>query len=60
MPNLPPEAAAAHSETLQHTLYGGMLMPIAVLGAMTFIAKRNVHHDDETADDAADAQKGGK
>lgn len=47
MPNLPPEAAAAHSESIQHMLYGGMVMPLAVLGAMTFIAKRNVHHDDD-------------
>ena len=47
MPNLPPEAAAAHSESIQHMLYGGMVMPLAVLGAMTFVAKRNVHHDDD-------------
>lgn len=56
MPNLPPEAAAAHSETLQHALYGGLVMPFAVLGALTYVAKRNVHHDDD--DD--DSQKGGK
>ena len=47
MPNLPPEAAAAHSESIQHMLYGGLIMPIAVLGAMTFVAKRNVVTDDE-------------
>ena len=48
MPNLPPEAAAAHSETIQHALYGGLMMPLAVLGAMTYVAKRNVvHHDDD-------------
>ena len=52
MPDLPPEAAAAHSETIQHALYGGLMMPLAVLGAMTYVAKRNVHHDD-------DEQKGG-
>jgi hypothetical protein len=28
------------------------MMPLAVLGAMTYVAKRNVHHDD-------DEQKGG-
>jgi hypothetical protein len=32
MPDLPPDAAAAMSETIQHTLYGGLLMPFAVLG----------------------------
>ena len=49
MPNLPPEAAAAHSESIQHMLYGGLAMPLAVLGAMTFVAKRNVRPeaDDE-------------
>ncbi len=47
MPNLPPEAAAAHSESIQHMLYGGLVMPFAVLGAMTYIAKRNVVADDE-------------
>jgi Fe-S-cluster-containing dehydrogenase component len=52
LPDLPPEAAAAHSETIQHALYGGLMMPLAVLGAMTYVAKRNVHHDD-------DEQKGG-
>jgi len=50
MPDLPPEAAAAHSESIQHMLYGGMVMPVAVLGAMAFVAKRNVHHDDESDD----------
>jgi hypothetical protein len=57
MPNLPPEAAAAHSENIQHALYGGLIMPFAVLGAMTFIAKRNVNHDDDGEDDS---HKGGK
>ncbi|WP_291991853.1 hydrogenase 2 operon protein HybA [Candidatus Accumulibacter sp. ACC003] len=47
MPNLPPKSSAATSETIQHTLYGGLLMPFAVLGAMTYVAKRNVHHDDD-------------
>ncbi|MBA3997974.1 MAG: hydrogenase 2 protein HybA [Candidatus Accumulibacter sp.] len=62
MPNLPPEAAAAHSETIQHTLYGGMLMPLAVLGALTFVAKRNVHHDDDEggADDKTGAARKGE
>jgi Fe-S-cluster-containing dehydrogenase component len=51
MPNLPPEAAAAHSENIQHALYGGLVMPLAVLGAMTFVAKRNVKQDDGSGDD---------
>ncbi|MCL2344688.1 MAG: hydrogenase 2 operon protein HybA [Desulfobulbus sp.] len=47
MPDLPPYAAAATSETIQHTLYGGMLMPLAVLGALTVVARRNVVPDDD-------------
>ena len=47
MPDLPPYAAAATSETIQHTLYGGMLMPLAVLGALTVVARRNVAPDDD-------------
>jgi len=46
-PDLPPRSDAAVSETLQHTLYGGLIAPIAVLGALTFIAKRNVKPEDE-------------
>lgn len=48
LPDLPEGAAAALSETIQHTLYGNLLMPIAVLGAMTFIAKRNVQPDEDS------------
>jgi Fe-S-cluster-containing dehydrogenase component len=44
-PDLPPDSAAALSETIQHTLYGNLLMPVAVLGAMAFVAKRNVATD---------------
>ncbi len=51
MPNLPPTSSAATSETIQHSLYGGLIMPVAVLGALTFIAKRNLDrqgpHDGE-------------
>ena len=50
MPNLPPDAAAALSETIQHTLYGNLIMPFAVLGVMTYIAKRNVKPDDASPD----------
>jgi Fe-S-cluster-containing dehydrogenase component len=52
MPDLPPDAAAAQSETLQHALYGNLIMPFAVLGVMTWAAKRNV-----TTDESADEHK---
>jgi len=47
MPALPPKSSASTSETIQHTLYQGMIMPIAVLGAMTWAARRNVRKDDD-------------
>jgi Fe-S-cluster-containing dehydrogenase component len=46
MPDLPPNAAAALSETIQHTLYGNLVMPFAVLGVMAWAAKRNVVAED--------------
>ncbi|HRF11987.1 MAG: hydrogenase 2 operon protein HybA [Candidatus Accumulibacter phosphatis] len=55
MPYLAPKSSASTSETIQHTLYGGLLMPFAVLGAMTYVARRNVHHEDD-----ASAQEAGK
>ncbi len=47
MPKLPPTSSASTSETLQHSLYGGLVMPIAVLGALSFVAKRNVRDEDD-------------
>lgn len=41
-PTLPETSFASRSETLQHTLYGGLVAPIAFLGALTWVAKRNV------------------
>ncbi len=49
MPDLPPRSSASISETIQHTLYQGMIMPVAVLGALTWVAKRNVVPDDDKA-----------
>ena len=49
-PNLPEDAAAALSETIQHTLYGNLIMPFAVLGAMAYVAKRNVKPDAAATD----------
>ena len=55
MPDLPPRSSAATSETIQHSLYGGLLMPLAVPGALTFVARRNVvPDDDDKANDQGD------
>ena len=50
MPKLPPYSSAATSETIQHTLYGGLIMPVAVLGALAWVAKRNVKPEAEEGD----------
>ncbi|MFA6310965.1 MAG: hydrogenase 2 operon protein HybA [Sterolibacterium sp.] len=46
-PNLPPRSDAAITETLQHGLYGGMVMPLVFLGALAYAAKRNSRQYDE-------------
>lgn len=48
-PELPDTSFAAQSETLQHSLYGGLVLPLVFLGGLTWVAKRNVHEDDEPA-----------
>ena len=56
---LPERSFSSQSETLQHTLYGGLVLPLAVLGVMSWVARRNVKHDDETdARGAQDAHAG--
>lgn len=47
MPTLPERSYAATSETMQHTLYGGMALPLVFLGALSFIAKRNAKDDED-------------
>ena len=49
MPDLPAKSSAATSETIQHSLYGGLVLPVVALGALSFIAKRNVKPDDDAA-----------
>ncbi len=47
-PTLPERSFASRSETLQHTLYSGLVLPIALFGAMTWVARRNSRgHDDQ-------------
>jgi hypothetical protein len=55
LPDLPPSSSAATSETIQHSLYGGLVLPVVALGALSFIAKRNVKPEDE--DPSQDAQE---
>ena len=53
MPDLPEDAAAALSETIQHTLYSNLLMPFGLLGVMTVAAKRNVKPGSDDDDQGA-------
>ncbi|MBI1905400.1 MAG: hydrogenase 2 operon protein HybA [Rhodocyclales bacterium] len=46
MPTLPERSYAAKSESLQHGLYGGLVLPIALFGAMTWVARRNSKNDE--------------
>ncbi|GAB4441030.1 MAG: hydrogenase 2 operon protein HybA [Rhodocyclaceae bacterium] len=46
-PDLPPRSDASSSETLQHMLYGGLVMPIAFLGLLSWVARRNAKPEDE-------------
>ena len=39
--DLPPDSDAAHSETLQHTLYAGLVVPVAFLGVLSWAARRS-------------------
>ncbi|MBI5121198.1 MAG: hydrogenase 2 operon protein HybA [Rhodospirillales bacterium] len=41
-PDLPEQSFAAKSESLQHGLYGGMILPLVALAGLAYAAKRTV------------------
>ena len=43
---LPERSYASKSEGLQHGLYSGLVLPIALFGAMTWVARRNSKNDE--------------
>ena len=47
MPTLPERSFAATSETMQHALYGNLVLPVAFLGVLGFIAWRNTKGDED-------------
>lgn len=53
-PVLPDVAPASVSESIQHTLYHGMIAPLAFLGGLVFVAKRNMKDEPE---DGASSEK---
>lgn len=50
MPNLPPTSSASTSESIQHSLYGGLVLPVVALGVLSFVAKKTVPDDDASQD----------
>lgn len=57
---LPERSFSSKSETLQHTLYGGLALPVVALGVMTFLAKRNMPKDDDSTGQHSDKREGGQ
>lgn len=57
MPDLPPKSSAATSETIQHSLYGGLVLPVVALGALSFIAKKTVRDDADPAQQDSEEKK---
>lgn len=48
LPKLPDESYASLSEGVQHTLYKGMIAPLALLGGLVYLARRSTEqHEDE-------------
>ncbi|MDT8319231.1 MAG: hydrogenase 2 operon protein HybA [Xanthomonadales bacterium] len=48
LPLIPERAFAATSETIQHTVYKGFVAPLALLGGLMFITRRNMKKEEET------------
>ena len=45
LPDLPERSFAARSETVQHSIYAGMVAPLALLGGLAFVVRRNTRID---------------
>jgi hypothetical protein len=43
---------------MQHTLYGYLILPAAVLGVLGVVAKRNAKHDDDDDGDGGGGSAG--
>lgn len=47
LPKLPDQSFAAVSEGMQHTLYRGMIAPLALLGGLVILARRSAKQDND-------------
>ncbi len=60
LPDLPERSYASVSETVQHTIYGGMLAPAGLLAGLLYFARRNTKAEEDAAQakgaNASDAQ----
>ena len=45
LPELAELSTGARSENIQHTLYKGMILPLAVLAGLTVLVRRNSKND---------------
>jgi len=53
LPDMPEKSYGARSETVQHSLYGGMVLPMAALAGLMYVTRRNMNgHDAEATKDA--------
>jgi Fe-S-cluster-containing dehydrogenase component len=51
LPVLPDYSYAAVSEGVQHTIYKGMIAPLALFGGLAFLARRNAKGEEESTKD---------
>jgi hypothetical protein len=45
LPEVPERSFASISETIQHTVYKGMIAPLALLGGLMFVTRRTLKKD---------------
>jgi Fe-S-cluster-containing dehydrogenase component len=47
LPDIPERSFAAISETIQHTVYKGFIAPLALLGGLMFVSRRNLKRNNK-------------
>nr|WP_318384390.1 hydrogenase 2 operon protein HybA [uncultured Enterobacter sp.] len=51
LPALDPLATGARAEHIQHTVYKGMMLPLALLAGLSVLVRRHTQHDPHKGDD---------
>ena len=59
LPALDPLATGARSEHVQHSLYKGMILPVAALAGITFLVRRNsrIQHEQDASHNKEDGHE---